>query len=255
MHRTTGSLALVGLLVLAACSPRGGGPLGASGSAPPTVAPAPSTTTAPTATSTTTTATTMTTAAPATDPAAPSRTVTDTGYGPFATTGGITLYHPGRYVEHVGFHQANNDGAQQLDPLPSAARPFVEATRDRGTGDRTAADVVMAPDTEVRAPVSGTVTYAVSYTLYCKYTDDIVIIDPDDRPGWQVKVLHILGLRVAEGDRVVAGETVIADKAHQLPFPSQVDDSRTADPAWPHAHIEVVDPSIPDIPNPGTDGC
>jgi hypothetical protein len=66
-------------------------------------------------------------------------------------------------------------------------------------------------------------------------------------------VLHMTGLRVRPGDRVVAGETVLADRAHKLPFESQVDEI-TAEPAWPHVHVEVVDPSIPDRPSPGG-GC
>ena len=53
---------------------------------------------------------------------------------------------------------------------------------------------------------------------------------------------------VRAGNRVVAGQTVLAPRATQLPFESQVDEVRTADPAWPHVHIEVVDPTIPDRP-------
>jgi hypothetical protein len=53
---------------------------------------------------------------------------------------------------------------------------------------------------------------------------------------------------------VIPGSTVIAASAHQLPFALQVDDLRTADPAWPHVHVEVVDPSIPNVPSPGG-GC
>ncbi len=37
-----------------------------------------------------------------------------------------------------------------------------------------------------------------------------------------------------------------------LPFRSQVDDD-TAVPHWPHVHVEVVDPSVPDRPTGG--GC
>jgi hypothetical protein len=59
---------------------------------------------------------------------------------------------------------------------------------------------------------------------------------------------------VAAGDHVVAGETVIATRPHVLPFESQVDEQRTADPAWPHVHIEAVDPTVPDRPSPGG-GC
>jgi hypothetical protein len=39
----------------------------------------------------------------------------------------------------------------------------------------------------------------------------------------------------------------------RLPFESQVDEY-TAQPANPHVHIEVIDPSIPNIPGPGG-GC
>ena len=126
--------------------------------------------------------------------------------------------------------------------------------RERGTGSRTAADVVADPDVEIRAPVTGRVKRAGTYVLYCDYRDDYVVIEPDERPGWEVKVLHINGVRVRGGDRVVAGETVLAPRPTRLPFDSQVDEF-TAPPPWPHVHIEVVDPSIPDRPNPGGGNC
>ena len=92
------------------------------------------------------------------------------------------------------------------------------------------------------------------YVLYCKYSDDFVVIEPDAHPGWEVKIIHINGERVSVGDRLTAGQTVIAGGPTQLPFESQVDELRTADPAWPHVHLEVVDLSIPDRPAPGG-GC
>jgi hypothetical protein len=47
----------------------------------------------------------------------------------------------------------------------------------------------------------------------------------------------------------------VAPRPRILPFASQVDD-HTADPAWPHVHVEVVDTAIPDRPNPGGgSGC
>jgi hypothetical protein len=74
------------------------------------------------------------------------------------------------------------------------------------------------------------------------------VIEPDDRPGWEVKVLHVVGLTVGVGDHLEASVTQIAAHAHQLPFASQVDDLSTVQPAWPHVHVEVVDPSVPDRP-------
>jgi hypothetical protein len=67
-----------------------------------------------------------------------------------------------------------------------------------------------------------------------------------------VKVLHFEGLRVAGGDRLQAGVTVVGTGGRVLPFRSQVDD-HTATPHWPHLHVEVVDPAVPDRPTGG--GC
>jgi hypothetical protein len=80
-----------------------------------------------------------------------------------------------------------------------------------------------------------------------------VFIAPDERPGWIVKVLHVRGVRVEVGDRVEAGVTPIARRARLLPFESQVD-AVTQSPAWPHVHVEMIDPSVPDRPTPGP-GC
>ncbi|MEZ5227022.1 MAG: hypothetical protein R2710_10200 [Acidimicrobiales bacterium] len=66
-------------------------------------------------------------------------------------------------------------------------------------------------------------------------------------------MLRISGVAVRKGDRVEAGVTVLAPTAHLLPFSSQIDDL-TANPSWPHVHIEIIDPSIPDRPSVGG-GC
>jgi hypothetical protein len=179
---------------------------------------------------------------------------TDQAFTPFATVGGITLQHPARHVERVGFHQSNHEGAQIQEVLPTAVRPTTLDSRDRLTDARTAADVVVEPGSEIRAPVSGVVKRSGHYVLYCKYSDDFLVIEPDAHPGWEVKLLHIDGVMVGPGARVEAGVTVVAPRATQLPFESQVDEVRTEDPAWPHVHIEVVDPSIRNVPSPGG-GC
>ncbi len=97
-----------------------------------------------------------------------------------------------------------------------------------------------------------TVLRAGTYTLYCRHTDHFLVIEPDSRPGYQVKVLHFEGLSVSKGDRVIAGETKVGTNVRKLPFESQIDKS-TADPSSGHIHIEVVDPTIPDRPSGG--GC
>jgi biotin carboxyl carrier protein len=183
----------------------------------------------------------------------PDRDIIEQAWSPMATFAEVTLLHPSHRVERIGFHESNHDGARQLEVASTAVNPMVLESRDRGTGSRTAADVVVEPDTEVRSPVTGTVIRAGGYILYCQHNDDFAVIEPDSRPGWEVKVLHISGVQVEPGDRVEAGVTVLAPAATPLPFDSQVDEF-TAEPSWPHVHIEVVDPSIPDRPSPGG-GC
>ena len=220
----------------------------------PTIAGAVNTTTSTTTSTTTTSTSTTTTLPPTTTTTAPVRPVTEQDWLPMATVGDVTLHHVSRRVERVGFHQSNHDGAQAMEPLSTAAAAVVLEDRERDTVSTGAADVVVDPAVEIRAPVTGTVIRGGGYTLYCEYADEFVVIEPDARPGWEVKILHITGVQVSRGDRVVAGETVIARGPTQLPFESQVDELRTAEPAWPHAHIEVVDPTIPDRPTPGG-GC
>ncbi len=190
--------------------------------------------------------TTTTTAPP--PPTTVGRPVRDQAWLPFARAEGLVLHNPSSRVERVGFHESNHDGARQLEPLPGAADPVTLQGRQRDTASRTAADVVVDPDVEIRSPVSGRVLHAGTYVLYCDHSDDFVVIAPDDRPGWEVKVLHIDGVAVRSGARVRAGETVLAPRPTRLPFESQVEEV-TARPAWPHVHIEVIDPSIRDRPS------
>jgi hypothetical protein len=206
-----------------------------------------------TSTSTTSTSTTSTTArrippsTVTTTPAVSSRPVTEQAYTPFAAAGGVVLRHPAARVERIGFHESTLDGAQQLQTLPTSAPTLVLEGRARDTTARGAADVMVDPDAEIRAPVTGTVRYAGTYVLYCKYSDDFLVIEPDDHPGWEVKMLHIDGVRVRPGARVQAGVTVVAPRATRLPFESQVEEGSYR-PAWPHVHIEIDDPNVPDRP-------
>jgi hypothetical protein len=182
---------------------------------------------------------------------APERVVWGSNWAIFATVEGVVLQHPSAFVERVGFHESNHAGAQQLEVFEHAVAPLTLETRDRGTGSRSAADVVVDPDEPLRAPVTGTVLRAGTYVLYCDHRDDYVVIEPDARPGWEVKLLHIDGVRVRAGDRVEGGVTELAPRPTPLPFDSQVDE-HTAEPSWPHVHIEVVDPSVPNPSGPSS---
>ena len=174
-------------------------------------------------------------------------------YTQFAMAGPVPLFHPAARVEYIGFHEAGHDGSQQQSVEGSAVPSTVMETRNRNTGSRTAADIVVDPEAEIRSPVSGVVVRGGTYVLYCDHSDDFLVIEPDAAPGWEVKIFHIDGVQVSAGDRVEAGITVIAPRATRLPFESQVDEF-TAEPSNPHVHVEVVDPSIPDIPS-GSGGC
>ncbi len=175
-------------------------------------------------------------------------------YEPFATVGGVSIHLPSVAVEQVGFHQSSHDGSRQMTLLTSpelaASGPPIMTmeSRNRGTGSRTAADIVVHPGFEIRSPVTGTVVRSGGYILYCKYRDDFLVIEPDEHPGWEVKIFHIDGVQVRAGDRVEAGVTVIAPTQTLFPFRSQIDEF-TGEPSWGHVHVEVVDPTIPDRPS------
>ena len=191
--------------------------------------------------------------APTTQAPAPApRTVTRTGWRPYATVGPVTLHFPGELVEVLGLHQSGHDGAQPQQPVKTDVRTGLLGSRSRDTSPQGAADIVVDPTRPVRSPVTGTVLRAGTYTLYCDHVDQYVVIEPDARPGWEVKLLHFEGLAVGKGDRVEAAVTVVGSRARVLPFASQVD-KHTASPHWPHVHVEVVDTSIPDRPTGG--GC
>ncbi len=180
------------------------------------------------------------------------RRYTATGFSPFASIGSVTLHHPADRVERIGFHESAHDGARQQDPLVVDTTVATMASRNRGNGSRTAADIAVHPEDEIRSPVTGTVLRAGTYVLYCRHEDHFLVIEPDARPGYEVKMLHFEGLAVEKGQRVTAGITTVGSKVRKLPFESQIDKS-TADPSSGHIHIEVVDPSIPDRPSGG--GC
>ncbi len=173
----------------------------------------------------------------------------------FAQVRGVRLVHPAVRVELVGFHQASDVNSVGLVAAPTAVRPKVMASRHRPTASRSAADIVVHPQSEIRAPVSGIVKRAGNYKLYCKTPDSFAVISPDGHPELEVKLLHISGLRVRPGDRVLAGRTLLARRPTKLPFGSQVDAFSSARPAWPHVHMEVTrlaEPSATPVAGPST---
>ncbi len=171
---------------------------------------------------------------------------------PLATVAGLTIVAPSALIERAGFHQSSHPGALAMAAaLPAPVRLTTMASRGRGTHARGAVDIVAEPGTAITAPVSGTVARAGNYTLYCRYSDGYVVINPDGRPDLEVKLLHIQNVAVRKGQRVEVGDR-LASGPTTFPFRSQID-KLTAEPSWPHVHIEVVDPSVPRKPSSG--GC
>ena len=162
----------------------------------------------------------------------------------------MVLHHVADRTESVGYHESARDGAQPLTPLSTSVPWFTMDGADRDTNPPSTSDIVVEPDREIRAPVTGTVVRAGTYTLYCDHVDQYAVIEPDARPGWEVKVLRVDGLALTQGRPVEAGVTRVAARARVLPFPSQVEEY-TGLPPWPRVHVEVVDPTCPiGRPNP-----
>lgn len=180
---------------------------------------------------------------------------------PVARAAGIDLLVPSKATVLVGFHEAASPGTETFESLaPLAAEhnakdmpvagdaqveqvaPVIELpTRDRASAASSAFDVAIPEGEAVHAPVSGRITAVNEYQLYGQYRDMLIEIEPAGQPGVRLVMVHVGGVQVEVGDRVTAGETVLADTAAVLPFESQIDrftaeiDGR----AHPHVHMEV----------------
>lgn len=173
---------------------------------------------------------------------------------PMAVTGNLQLLVPAPPDTEVvvGFHQAGSgSSAVAMEPLgrtvDSDVPSFEEideeghdhaimASRDRGTAFTSAVDVALPESATVLAPVDGVVTTAAPYALYGRFTDVMVAIRPTDDPDVLVHLFHLEEARVAEGDEVRAGETVVGT-VRSLSMASQID--RFTGDERPHVHLEV----------------
>ena len=168
----------------------------------------------------------------------------------------VDIVQPSPHVKMVGFHEGGTrsdevslgatpdrdlgagpvESADRDDPLRSMVLP----TRGRSTGPATAIDIAMTDGRKVHAPITGTVTAANPYTLYGEHPDTIITIQPDGHPEIFMEIMHVEGVQVEVGDRVVAGRTVIADSPNLLPFSSQIDRYVTeGGRPLPHVHVEM----------------
>jgi murein DD-endopeptidase MepM/ murein hydrolase activator NlpD len=173
----------------------------------------------------------------------------------FATFGPMELHLPALDPVVVGFHEASSDEALALAPVGEVesndnTTKFEPPEEVEGVGYRvlssrgrvhsatSAVDVVMREDEPVLAPVSGTVTQVEEYVLYGNHRDVRIELAPADAPDLRIVLIHVDEVEVEEGDRVEAGDTVLAGTARPFPFGSQIDRFTEPD-RWPHVHLEV----------------
>jgi hypothetical protein len=161
---------------------------------------------------------------------------------------------PPKKLVAVGFHQADNKKAVIFAPLltchgigsaskikalikKGSIKLFQQPLRGRGDSNLTAADCAVPPKTTVVAPVSGVVTNVRHYLLY-GYIDDLRLeIKPDGSPHLRVVMIHITGVKVKKGKRVIGGITPVAVVRH-LPLVSTINRFVPVKPV-DHVHIQV----------------
>jgi hypothetical protein len=172
----------------------------------------------------------------------------------FAVSRGLELRLVSPATVAVAFHEAARKGAVTLHPAgacsvcrnrakftPAASswpgRSYIVMdSRGRSTPATSAVDVVLPPGTPVLAPVTGTVRNVKRYRLYRRYPDIRVAIAPAADPRRRVVVIHLRGVTLQRGDRVVASLTVLG-RVRSFPFQAQVD--RYVRGSFPHVHLEV----------------
>lgn len=180
---------------------------------------------------------------------------------PIAAVSGIRLLVPSMQTVLVGFHEAAMPGSlpmASVAPLEANHNPgaipeiaktqphqvapvMVLPTRARAQAPSTAIDIAIPAGEEVLAPIDGTVTAVLPYTLYGQHADVRVEIEPAGRPDLRVVLIHVSGVEVEVGDTLTGGETVVAGSATQFPFDSQIDrfTEEIVGRALPHVHVEV----------------
>lgn len=159
---------------------------------------------------------------------------------PIGQVDGVELLDVSTQTLAIGFHEGATRSVS-LTPITDVPKgtpePVVLPSRGRGTGPTTAVDIAVPADVAITAPVSGEVVEANQYALYGAATDFLITIAPDEAPHLRVRLFHLEEPQVEVGDTVVAGRTVIAERARQLTINSQID--RISGKRTPHVHLQV----------------
>lgn len=191
----------------------------------------------------------------------------------FGSYRSLHLYLPVPVEEltEIGFHQASNKAALNMDSLLPDADMGAAADK-RGTGRQTATetvgpavltgsvlrmwrsnrtgppntavDVGAAPGTPVYAPVTGEVVHVRPYRLYDKYDDYEIHIRPNGWAEVDVVLIHVEAPTVSIGDRVVGGCTQIATVRKLSDRVTHQISEYTTD-AGDHVHIQLNRLEVP----------
>ncbi len=163
-----------------------------------------------------------------------------------ATEAVLVSYHEASFPEALavtpfGRLTVNDNPTRSLtsEDHPEGLPFHVQVSRGRTNASTSAVDVVLLPDEEVRAPVSGTVTEVRPYQLYGTHDDVRIELQPDDSE-LAVVLIHVEDVVVRAGDRVAVGD-VIAGNARMFPFGAVVD-RQTEPDRYGHVHMEVKTP-------------
>jgi murein DD-endopeptidase MepM/ murein hydrolase activator NlpD len=164
----------------------------------------------------------------------------------FAHARGLPLTQVSAQVRAVGYHQAGRSTrsvpmtavAPGITSTPPGEGPWglIQPSRRRGTDRASAVDLALPADVPVHSPVTGRVTKVERYRLYRRIPDIKVTIVPDARPHAEVVLLHVARVPVQPGDRVVAGQSIVAKTARPLPLRSTIE---RYSGRMPHVHVEV----------------
>jgi murein DD-endopeptidase MepM/ murein hydrolase activator NlpD len=113
----------------------------------------------------------------------------------------------------------------------------------------TAADVGADAGTAVYAPVSGTVLQVKTYRLYDKYDDCEIHLQPDGWDDVDVVLIHIDGVQIAPGDRVVAGVTQIAT-VRKMSDKIEIQLGGYTPNGGDHVHVQLNKVDVPGVYEP-----
>lgn len=180
----------------------------------------------------------------------------------FASAAGVTLHLPVELASLtiLGYHQATNPQARPLravrisrdayqgspvegfgPPIPQAVRVLKMYRSGRSGSPTRAVDVGAPAGSTVLSPVDGTVAELKPYKLYGITPDIEVHIRPDSNPKVEVVLIHLDGLMIRPGERLVAGSTPIA-KVRRLSGRLTLQLGFFSHDAGNHVHLQVNTP-------------